>query len=245
MGALLALWWGFVGGASLLLGALVGLYAPTSQRVVSVVMAMGAGVLISSVAFELMSEAFREGGFDAASIGMAAGSLVFFGADAAVSHAGGKHRKRSQEQQKGGNGTAMAVGALLDGVPESIAIGISMLKGGTVSFVMVVAVFLSNVPESLSAASGMKKAGRSTAYVLGVWSGVVAISAVSALVGYVALGHASGNVLGGIQAFAAGAILTMLASTMLPEAYETGGALVGVLTSLGFLVAFVLGHLGG
>jgi ZIP family zinc transporter len=132
---------------------------------------------------------------------------------------------------------------LLDGIPESMAIGIGLLGGHKVSAVMVAAVFLSNVPESLSAASGMKKAGHSTRYILALWSGVVLLSAVSAAIGYVALAGASGNVLGGIQAFAAGAILTMLSSTMLPEAYETGGAITGVLTTLGFLAAFVLGHL--
>lgn len=244
MGPALALFWGFVGGVSLLLGAVLGLYAGPSQRLVSTVMAVGAGVLISSVAFELMDTAFRAGGFDAAAVGMALGSLVFFGADWAVSKAGAKHRKRSQGQQQGGNATAIAIGALLDGIPESAAIGIGLLGGKKVSVVMVAAVFLSNIPESLSAAAGMKKAGHGTRYVLGVWSAVVAISAVSSLVGYVALGHASGNLLGGIQAFAAGAILTMLASTMLPEAYESGGAFIGVLTALGFLMAFVLGHLG-
>jgi ZIP family zinc transporter len=238
-----AFFWGFVGGVSLLIGAVIGLFANTSQRVISTVMSVGAGILISSVAFDLMDESFRAGGFDASSLGLAAGSLVFFAADAAVSSSGGKHRKRSQGQQKGGSGTAIAIGALLDGIPESMAIGIGLLGGKQVSLVMVAAVFLSNVPESLSAASGMKKAGHSTRYVLLLWSSVVLISSLSAGIGYWALAGASGDILGGIQAFAAGAILTMLSSTMLPEAYETGGAVVGVLTTLGFLGAFILGHL--
>jgi ZIP family zinc transporter len=243
MGALVAFFWGFVAGASLLLGALLGLFVGASQRVVSTAMSLGAGILISSVAFELMDKSFRAGGFDASAIGLGAGSLVYFAADLAVSSGGAKHRKRSQGQQSGGSSTAIAIGALLDGIPESMAIGIGLLGGHKVSAVMVAAVFLSNVPEGLSAASGMKKAGHSTRYILGLWSGVVLLSAVSASIGYVMLADASGNVLGGIQAFAAGAILTMLSSTMLPEAYETGGAITGVLTTLGFLAAFVLGHL--
>ncbi len=131
----------------------------------------------------------------------------------------------------------------MDGIPESVAIGISLVGGGAISWVFVVAVFLSNVPESLSAAAGMKKAGDSPGRILGLWGSVTAVSALSAMLGYVFLAVASGDTVAVIQSFAAGAILTMLASTMLPEAYEEGGAVVGVVTTAGFLVAFVLSHL--
>ena len=135
-----------------------------------------------------------------------------------------------------------AVGALMDGIPESVAIGVSLIGGGAVSAAMVAAVFLSNVPEGLSAA-GMKKAGHSAAYILGMWGSVVMVSAVAALFGYLFLAGASGEVVAVIQSFAAGGILTMLASTMLPEAYEEGGAVVGVVTTIGFLAAFMLSHM--
>src|ERR671933_558915 len=243
MEALVAEFWGFVGGVSLLIGALIDLYAGASQRVISIVMAVGAGVLISSVAFELMDEAYKTGGFDAASAGLLLGALLYFAADWVVSRRGGKHRKRSQGQQEEGSATAITIGALMEGIPESVAIGVSLIGGGAVGLVMVAAVFLSNVPESLSAAAGMKKAGRSTAHILGLWGAVVAISAVSALFGYLFLAGAPEDLIAAIQAFAAGAILTMLASTMMPEAYQEGGSAVGVVTALGFLVAFVLGKL--
>lgn len=131
----------------------------------------------------------------------------------------------------------------MDGIPESVAIGISLIGGGAVSWVFVVAVFLSNAPEGLSAAAGMKKAGRSTAYILGLWGAVVVASAAGTLFGYLFLAGAPGDAVAAIQAFAAGAILTMLASTMMPEAYEEGGDVVGVVTAIGFLVAFVLSRL--
>jgi ZIP family zinc transporter len=104
-------------------------------------------------------------------------------------------------------------------------------------------VFLSNVPEGLSSAAGMKRAGRSTGYVLGLWGGVTAASTLAALLGYLFLEGASGNVVAAIQSFAAGAILAMLASTMMPEAYEDGGPVVGIVTTVGFLLAFVLSRL--
>lgn len=241
-GWIVAGFWGLVGGFALLIGALIGLYARVSQRVVSGVMAIGAGVLISSVAFELMDEAFHAGGFDASALGLLTGSLVYWGGDAALSnHA--KHRKRSQGQQENSSSTALLLGALLDGIPESLAIGLSLVAGGGVSWAMVGAVFLSNVPESLSASAGMKKAGKTPGYILGVWTGVMLVSGVAAALGYALLGGSGGNTVAFIQSFAAGAVLTMLASTMMPEAYEEGGHVVGILTTLGFLAAFMLSRL--
>ncbi len=243
MEALEAGFWGFVGGASLLVGAFVGLYAGVPQRVIAIVMAIGAGVLVSSVAFELMVEAYEMGGTYAASTGLMLGAAAFFAADWAVCYAGGKDRKRSGGQQAGGSSTAITIGAIMDGIPESVAIGVSLIEGGAVGVVMVIAVFMSNVPEALSAAAGMKKAGHSSAYVLGLWGTVTAVCALSALFGYLFLAGASEVLIAAILAFAAGAILTMLASTLFPEAYEEGGHLVGVVTTIGFLVAFLLSRM--
>jgi ZIP family zinc transporter len=242
VGALAAGFWGFVGGVSLLLGALAGIYAGASRRTIATIMALGAGVLISSVAFELMDEAYQIGGFDASAIGLLIGALAFYFADRAVSRSGGQRRKNPGDKQ-GGSATAIAIGALMDGIPESAAIGISLLEGGEISAALVAAVFLSNVPEGLSSAAGMKQSGRSTAHILGLWGGVTLVSALASLLGYFFLANASEDVVASIQSFAAGAILTMLASTMMPEAYEEGGQVVGLVTSVGFLLSFILSRL--
>ncbi|MDQ3850733.1 MAG: ZIP family zinc transporter [Actinomycetota bacterium] len=238
-----ATFWGFVGGAALLFGAVLGLRLPIGQRTIALIMAFGAGVLISALAFELTQEAFRRGGTDAVAIGLAAGAIGFFVADAIVDRRGGEHRKRSGGEQSGGSAAAIVIGALMDGIPESVAIGVTLLSGEGVGLAVVGAVFLSNVPESLSAATGLRKAGHSTRWILGLWLGVTAISAAAAGVGYGLLGGASADVIGFIQAFAAGAILVMLADTMMPEAFEHGGRVVGLLTVLGFALAFVLSTL--
>ncbi len=225
-----------------MIGATVGVYVRVPRRGIAVVMALGAGVLISSVAFELMDEAYGTGGLDAASLGLLTGSVSFFLADRTVNRSDGERRKNSGEKQ-GGSASAIAIGALMDGIPESAAIGISLLGGGGISTALVAAVFLSNVPEGLSSAAGMKRAGKSTAHILALWGGVTVASAVAALLGYFFLDGASNNLVAAIQAFAAGAILTMLASTMMPEAYEEGGEVVGLVTTVGFLLAFVLSRL--
>ena len=232
--------WGFVGGGALLLGAAIGLKVHTGQRTIGLIMAFGAGVLISALAFELTEESFRRGGTGAVAGGLAAGGLSFFAGDWVLDHRGGDNRKRSGGEQAGGSGSAIVLGALMDGIPESVAIGVSLLGGGGVGVATVAAVFLSNVPESLSAATGLRKAGHSPRWILGLWTGVVAISALAAAVGYGVLGDASTALIGFIQAFAAGAILTMLADTMMPESFQHGGNVVGLVTLLGFALAFLL-----
>ncbi|WP_137120481.1 ZIP family metal transporter [Segeticoccus rhizosphaerae] len=244
-----ALLWGGVAGGAVLLGALAGVYLKASPRLIGVIMAFGAGVLISALAFSLTREAFDKGGVAAVTVGMALGALAFFGGDWILDHHGGKDRKRSRGQKGsdghqatngGGGGMALALGALLDGIPESAAIGITLLGGGSVGVPMVVAVFLSNVPEGWSSSAGMRKNGKSTRYILSLWSAVTAASAISSLLGYVVLGLAPDVVVGGVQAFAAGAIITMLADTMMPEAFERGGPMTGLVTALGFTLSFLL-----
>lgn len=235
--------WGTLAGSSLLLGAIIGIYTKIPSKLISFIMAFGAGVLLSSVAFELMEESYKSGGFDACIIGMTIGTLAFFIGDYFISKKGGKGRKSSQGTEDTGSANAILLGALMDGIPESLAIGISIIHGGKVSFAMMIAVFISNIPEALSSATGMLKSGHSKKYIVGLWTAVVIVSGISSMIGYKFLFESSGNITGGIQSFAAGAILTMVSSTMLPEAFEETGNVVGLLTSLGFLLSFILSHL--
>jgi zinc transporter, ZIP family len=166
-----AAFWGFVGGLALLVGAVLGLALRVSPRVIGAVMAFGAGVLISAVAFELVEEAFDAAGAVPVVLGLIGGSLVFFAGDWVLDHRGGQNRKRSGGQQAAGAAGAIVLGAMLDGIPESAAIGVSLLGGGSVGVAVVVAVFLSNIPESMSAAVGLRRAGHLVRWILGLWLG--------------------------------------------------------------------------
>jgi ZIP family zinc transporter len=241
--------WGFVAGAALLLGAAVGYFFKVPQRAIAGVMAFGSGVLISALSFELMDEAYRQGGFDATAYGFLGGAAVYTAANWYLNHRGAKHRKRSGDQQpseadNSGSGLAIAVGALLDGIPESIVIGLSMLHGGVVSMVAVAAIFLSNVPEGLSSAAGMKNAKRSPVYIFGIWGGIALISGVASLVGYTVFQGFSSEVVAATTAVAAGAILAMLVDTMIPEAFAVAHDFAGLITVAGFLAAFALSRRG-
>ncbi|WP_422391006.1 ZIP family metal transporter [Arthrobacter sp. N1] len=237
--------WGLIAGGALVLGAAIAWRWTVPPRIVSFVMAFGAGVLISALAFELVGEAQEAGGLVPTAGGFLVGAVTYVGANAILARKGAQHRKRSGGQQPSesdaaGSGNAIALGALLDGIPESVVLGLGLVAGGTVNPAVLVAIFISNVPEGLSSTAGMKNAGRSSRYVFALWGGIALASGLAALIGYSLLADASGVTVAFITAIAAGAILAMVADTMIPEAFERQHMFTGLIAALGFLAAFVV-----
>jgi zinc transporter, ZIP family len=238
-----ALFWGIFAGSSLILGGAIGIWLPLSRGVRGLIMGFGAGVLISAVAYELVDDAFEAAdGFAIVAAGLFAGAATFFLGDLAIDRMGGADRKRSEGRSAAAGGAALAIvlGIVLDGIPESAVIGLTLLEGGGVSVAMIVAVFLSNLPEAIAATTGLAKSGWSRQRIFGLWGLVVLVSGLSALIGYVLFDGASPRALAFVLAYAGGAILTMLADTMMPEAFERGGKVTGLATTLGFAVAFAI-----
>jgi ZIP family zinc transporter len=236
--------WGFLAASSLIVGGAVALRYHVGERLLGLVMAFGAGVLISAVSFELVADAFeRAGGEGNVALGLFAGSVTFFAGDVLIGRMGGKDRKHSGGKQVEGSGPAIVLGIVLDGIPESIVLGLTVVTAGTVSVAFLVAVALSNVPEAVAASAGLSRSGWRTPSILGLWTLVALVSGLASLAGFALFDTASQGVVALVLSFAAGAILTMLADTMMPEAFEHGGKLVGLATTCGFALAFGIGAL--
>jgi ZIP family zinc transporter len=239
MGA--AFGWGALAGSSLLIGALVALRFSIGLRPIGLIMAFGSGVLISAVSFDLIEEASdMSSGQGAVAVGLFAGCFVFFSGDWLIDRLGGAGRKRAAGADGGGSALAIVLGTVLDGIPESAVIGLTIYQGGAVGAAYLAAVFLSNLPESISATTGLIKGGWRRSRILWMWIAIVAVSGIASLGGYAIFQESSPDTVAVVMAFAAGAILTMLANTMMPEAFEHSGKLVGVVTTLGFAVAYAL-----
>jgi ZIP family zinc transporter len=207
-------------------------------------MAFGAGVLISAVAFELVADAFETANQQISiAAGLLLGSVTFYVGDLLIDRMGGADRKRVSGAAASGSGLAILLGIVLDGIPESFVLGLNVLEDGRVSAAFLVAVFLSNLPEAIAATAGLSASGWTKGRVLGLWVLVMAVSGIAALAGYALLDAASPATIAVVLSFAAGAILTMLADTMMPEAFEHGGKLVGIVTTVGFALAFAISAL--
>jgi ZIP family zinc transporter len=231
--------WGAFGAAALLVGALLAYQLDLSPRVIAVVMALGTGVLIGSVSFELVDDALEHQAVVWVAALVLVGALVFTVGDWLLDRNGGDQRKDASGAQADGSPLAIVLGSVLDGIPESFVLGLTVLQGG-ISVSLLAGVVLSNLPEGMSSSSGLKASGWPRGRVLWMWTAVVLVSALAAAAGYAMLDPHSGRTGALVEAFAGGALLAMLADTLLPEAYEVEGVLTGTLVVAGFAVSLAL-----
>jgi zinc transporter, ZIP family len=225
-----ALAWGALAASSLVIGALIGLARPWPRRAVGLVLGFGAGALISAVSFELAEEGVEIGGAAAVGIGLAVGALSYYVAAGLLSSGMGEASA----------GTALALGAFLDGIPEQLVLGIGLASGEGISVGLLAAIFVSNLPEAVGGASDMEAAGESRRRIVRLWLGVAVVCALATPAGFAIADTASGELQGGINGFAAGALIVMLVDSMIPEATAKAGRTTGLLTALGFAVAMGL-----
>jgi zinc transporter, ZIP family len=244
--------YGLLASSGLLVGALIGMLTTPPRQLVAAVTAFGSGVLVSALSFDLMGEAFALGDPAFVIVGFLVGALLFVLADVVLERIAA--RAAQQEEQTGdARGVAPAatarvallIGAILDGISENTAIGISLAADPSLGLVLLAAVFLGNVPESLGSAVGMRHAGRSRRHIVTVWGSAALTCSLASVAGYALLGGLSANLTGALLALAAGGILAMLADTMMPEAFEDGGPVIAMATAGGFACAFLLSHLTG
>ncbi len=227
--------WGLVAAAALPLGALVALLLPVPRKAVALVLAFGAGALVSALAFDLSEDAFRAGGTFVFGAGLAVGALAYYAGDRLIDRLSpGKGVRRTT------SGPAIVLGALLDGLPESLVLGATLIGGAGVSPSFLAAVLVSNLPEGLAGARDLSDEGHPRSFIIGLWVAVAIASGIVAAIGNAALSAMGAGPLAFIQALAAGAIITMLADTMFPEAFRDGGETAGLATALGFATAFLL-----
>jgi len=233
--------WGALATSSLVIGGIIASSFSLSKRSLGIVMAFGAGTLISAVSYELVYEAMKLAkgtGFPA--FGFFAGALTFFFSDMVIGKYGARKHLKIEAPSQTGLIVPMVLAIILDGVPESIVIGLSIFEGGTVSLAMLVAVFISNLPEAIAGTTGMKAGGWSKSKIILLWLIIAFICAWASVAGYSVFSRASDNWLSFIQAFAGGAILLMLANSMMPESFEHGKKLAGLFTVLGFFLSVVV-----
>lgn len=243
---------GLIAGGTLVVGAAVAWFVDIPQRVVAGIMALGAGVLISTLAFELVEEAAEVGGLVPTTVGFLGGAVLYIVADWLVSRPKRPRAevpanivaRRASASLAGGTGVAIAIGALIDGIPESIVMGLSVLQGG-ISIPIVVAIAISNFPEGLGSTAALKRSGSGARSVALLWCGIALVTVVASVLGFVAFQAASPNLIALITTIAAGGLLAMICNTMIPEAFDEQRALTGLWATIGFLGAFLLHELAG
>jgi ZIP family zinc transporter len=238
-----AIGWGALAASSLVIGAALSFARRWPEKQVGYVLAFGAGALISAVSFELAAEGIEAGGAGITGIGLGVGALTYSLLDGLIARRMSTGRGRQGRSEGSGSGTALALGAFLDGIPEQLVLGINIAAGAGVGVSLLVAIFVSNLPESLGSASDMSKAGRSREAIMRLWVVVAVICAVATVVGYLVADAVKGNGKAAIDGFAAGALLVMLIDSMIPDARSDSGRGAGLVTVLGFAVAAGLSSL--
>jgi ZIP family zinc transporter len=229
-----ALGWGALAASSLVIGALLGLVRPWPGRLIGLVLAFGAGALISAVSFDLAQEGAHVGGPGFLALGLAVGAIAYFVLNRLLG------RRPRHANDRGGDenaGTALALGAFLDGIPEQAVLGIGIAAGEGVSVGLLVAIFVSNLPEAIGSSTEMRASGTRVAAIRRLWLVVALICTAATVAGYAIADNVSGNVNAVVDGFAAGALLVMLIDSMIPEAVRKGGDVSGLVTVLGFAVA--------
>ena len=225
---------GLVASSALVIGAVVGAYWTPPRRLLAAALAFASGALITALAFDLFLTSFERGGAWLSSIGLLLGAAAFVGADETLD-------RYIAGAGSGVSAFALLAAVTLDGIPENLALGVSLLEtptGGTLT--LLVAIFLSNLPESLGGAVGMRQQGRSRLFAIGVWSATALILAVAVVLGNVTLSSAGEGTLAVLLSFAGGAVLASLADTLMPDAFREGGKWVAFATAAGFLLSFLI-----
>lgn len=248
----MAAFYGLVSGSTLFIGALIGIYLNIPTRLLGAILAFSSGVMISSLTFDLMENAFLSGGFTSVSVGFLSGTLLFVLGDYLIDRADAYFRRdtkkaadllRQTRPLRRDAGSTVLLGFVLDGIPESLAIGIGLAAEESIGLSMMIAVLLSNLPEGISGAIDMKNSGRSNFYILSIWATTILAAILAAALGYGLLGGASPHVIAINLSIAAGAILAMLSNKEMPEAFAISGRFTAIVTALGFFITFYIIHL--
>jgi ZIP family zinc transporter len=246
--------WGLVVGASLLAGALVAARVRLPERVAATLTAFGGGVLMAAVALELVPEADAEAGIALTTIGLVAGTLVYVGADAWLasreSHRGMRramqasaagHRDAAEEmlRAESARGLSIAAGLTIDGIPESIALGLTIAEG-ELGLALLAGIVIGNVVESYGAAQPIIAGGRPPGFAIRVLGGIGVVLALATALGGTVLADASAGFVGTAQAVAAGAVLAVVTIAVIPHAFDEVSRRVATASVAGFVLGYLL-----
>lgn len=235
-----AAFWGLVGASALIVGAEVAFGFKLSRMTIGLIMAFGVGALISAVSFELVAPAIETAEVWQVAVGLGLGSATFFIGDRLIAKLGGSNRKSKDGESDDDSGLGIVLGTVLDGIPESAVLGMSLVGGGGVSFALLAGIWISNFPEALASTVNLSKAGMAKGKIRLMWLAILVVSGVAAALGFAIVNNISSRTGALVEAFAAGSLLTMIADEMAPEAYERSAIYAGLATVAGFALAVFL-----